>query len=81
MPEHLRALVVILILAAFTFFLAKKITATLISPEQFKRWRNAWIGITLIAFLAGNFWSVSYTHLYQENDGFNHRRSAIQPLA
>ncbi|HOY87917.1 MAG: O-antigen ligase family protein [Methylotenera sp.] len=56
MPENLRALVVILILAAFTFFFARKVTQPLISAEQFRCWRNAWLGVTLIVFLAGNFW-------------------------
>ena len=56
MAEHHRALVVILILAAFTFFFARRATQPLISTEQFKRWRNAWFGVTLIVFLAGNFW-------------------------
>lgn len=56
MPENLRALLVILILAAFTFFFVRKITHLLISTEQFRRWRNAWFGVTLIVFLAGNFW-------------------------
>jgi hypothetical protein len=27
-----------------------------ISKEQFNRWRNTWIALTLIAFLSGNFW-------------------------
>ena len=56
MPEQLRALVVILILAAFTFFFARKMTASIIATDQFNRWRNAWLGVTLILFLAGNFW-------------------------
>jgi O-antigen ligase len=56
MPEHLRALIVILLLAIFTFTFAKKMLESLISPQQFKRWRNAWLIVTLIVFLAGNFW-------------------------
>lgn len=56
MPEHLRALVVILFLATFTFLYARKAFAAEIQPDEFKRWRNAWYAITLIAFLAHNFW-------------------------
>lgn len=57
MPEHLRALIIILLLAIFIFTFAKKTVESLISPQQFKRWRNAWLIITLIVFLAGNFWA------------------------
>ena len=56
MPEHIRALVVILVIAAFTFYFAKKAVVPFISSPQFNHWRNAWFAITLTAFLAGNFW-------------------------
>jgi O-antigen ligase len=56
MPEYLRALVVILLIAAFTFAFAKKAIVPVILNERFNRWRNAWFAITLIAFLSHNFW-------------------------
>jgi len=56
MPEQYRALPVILILAFFSFFFSKKIVESQTSPDQFKLWRNTWFIITLIAFLANNFW-------------------------
>lgn len=28
----------------------------MVSEQQFNRWRNTWIALTLIVFLAGNFW-------------------------
>jgi hypothetical protein len=56
MPEHIRALVVILVIAIFTFYFSKKAAKPFISTQQFNRWRNAWLAITLVAFLAGNFW-------------------------
>jgi len=56
MPEYLRALVVILLLATFTFAFAKKAIGPLISPQLFHCWRNAWFAVTLIAFLSYNFW-------------------------
>ncbi|HOY71190.1 MAG TPA: O-antigen ligase family protein [Methylotenera sp.] len=56
MPEQLRSLIYIVLLALIAFFFAKKITASIVSEQQFNRWRNTWIALTFIAFLAGNFW-------------------------
>ena len=57
MPEHLRALVVILVLATVVFAFAKAPACTLASTTgDFERRRNLWFGITLAAFLAHNFW-------------------------
>jgi len=56
-PEHLRALVFILLLAGVVFALAKSpITALANSPQDFARRRNLWFALTLSAFLAHNFW-------------------------
>lgn len=56
MPEYLRALIVILLIASIVFAFAKKAIAPLILNERLERWRNAWLAITLIAFLSQNFW-------------------------
>lgn len=57
MPEHLRALVVILVLASAIFSFAKRpLCAVAMTREDFVRRRNLWFTITLIAFLAHNFW-------------------------
>lgn len=57
MPEHLRALVVILILATTVFLIAKvPACAQASNPADFDRRRNLWFAITLIAFLAHSFW-------------------------
>jgi O-antigen ligase len=56
MPEHIRSLIVILLIASFIFFFAKKALGTTLTNEEFSRWRNAWFSITLIAFLSSNFW-------------------------
>ena len=57
MPEHLRALVVILALSAGVFLFAKApATALAMAPKDFERRRNLWFAITLTAFLAHNFW-------------------------
>src|SRR6267378_3435893 len=57
MPEHLRALVVILVLSSAVFALAKTpACAMACAAADFERRRNLWFGITLAAFLAYNFW-------------------------
>lgn len=56
MPEHFRALIVILTIGILVFFYEKKAIRPLLLPEEFSRWRNAWFAITLIAFLSQNFW-------------------------
>ena len=57
MPEHLRALVAIVAIALATFWLAAKpMCAVIMTTDDYRRRRNAWFGMTLAAFLAGNFW-------------------------
>lgn len=57
MPEHLRALVFILILATVVFAVARKpATALAMGAAEFDRRRNFWYALTLCAFLAHNFW-------------------------
>lgn len=57
MPEHLRTLIVILVLAAAVFAFAKAPACAAASAAgDFDRRRNLWLGITLMAFLAHNFW-------------------------
>lgn len=57
MPEHLRALVVIVVIASIVFALAKvPLCAEAVAFEDFKRRRNLWFAVTLIAFFAHNFW-------------------------
>jgi hypothetical protein len=57
MPEHLRALVVILALATTVFAFAKTpVCALATTAQDFNRRRNLWFAITLTAFLAHNFW-------------------------
>jgi hypothetical protein len=58
MPEHLRALFVILGLATVVFACAKgPACASAMAAGDFERRRNLWFAITLIAFLAHNFWA------------------------
>ncbi len=57
MPEHLKALVVVLGIALPVFAIARgPLTAALIAPEDYSRRRNAWLLITLVLFLAHNYW-------------------------
>ncbi len=57
MPEHLRALVVVLGLAGIVFALARTpVTAQSMAVQDFVRRRNLWFAITLIAYLSHNFW-------------------------
>lgn len=57
MPEHLKALAVIMGLAALVFTLVKQpACAIATTASDFARRRNLWFAITLTAFLAHNFW-------------------------
>ncbi len=57
MPDHLRALPVVLLLAAAVYAFSKAPACALASTAaDFNRRRNLWFGITLTAFLAHNFW-------------------------
>jgi hypothetical protein len=57
MPAHLKALVVILGLAIVVFAFCKApVCAQACTRGDYERRRNLWIAVTLIAFLAHNFW-------------------------
>src|SRR6266568_2946820 len=57
MPEYLKALVVILVLATVVFAFAKAPVCSIVSTAgDFERRRNLWFGLTLVVFLAHNFW-------------------------
>ena len=56
MQEHIRALIVIIILSSIGFALAKKIAQQDVLATDFNRWRNVWFAVTITAFLSQNFW-------------------------
>ncbi|MFJ4349125.1 O-antigen ligase family protein [Pseudomonas sp. NPDC089401] len=56
MPEQFRALIVILFLASVVFFLARRPASDLIPDRDFKRRRNLWLLVTLVAFFSFSFW-------------------------
>jgi O-antigen ligase len=56
MPEHFRALIVILVLAGIVFVIARRPAADLIPDRSFTRRRNLWFVLTLLAFVSHSFW-------------------------
>ena len=56
MPEHLRALIVILALACIVFAFARRPAADLISYSEFVRRRNLWLALLVLAYLSHSFW-------------------------
>lgn len=56
MPDHLRALVVILIVATLIFVGARIATSTLMANADFIRRRNIWLALTLVSYLSHSFW-------------------------
>ena len=60
MPDHIKGLVVILILASTFFAFAKQPSCTIIEAGDFTRRRNVWLAITLAAFLSPNFWVYTF---------------------
>ncbi len=55
MPEHIRALVVILILASSIYAFAHRSACAISDAGDFIRRRNLWFALTLLAFLAHSF--------------------------
>lgn len=56
MPEHLRSLIIILVLATIFFAFARRSACAITEAGNFKRRRNLWFSLTITAFLAHNFW-------------------------
>ncbi len=59
MPENIRALVVILIIASTTFFIATQSGSSLINRKEATSQRNLWLIIISLAFISFNFWVYS----------------------
>jgi O-antigen ligase len=57
MPEHLRALIVILFLAGMAFHIANRLAGSWVSLPDLARRRNLWFVLTLLAFLTHSFWA------------------------
>src|SRR5579864_6853286 len=57
MMLSLKELVVVWVIAAVVFRVAKPIALSFIDPNDFLRRRNAWLALTATAFLAPGFWA------------------------
>lgn len=60
MPEHIRALTVILVLAMIFFAFARQPSIVIIDNQDFTRKRNLWLLLTITAFLSYNFWVFTF---------------------
>ena len=56
MPVTVKELAIVAVLAAIVFQVAKSFAPLFISREDFARRRNAWYLLTVVGFLAPNFW-------------------------
>lgn len=56
MPVHIRAFIVVIIIAIVTFVIMAKPARQIVTNTDFKRLRNLWLAVTCTAFLVGNFW-------------------------
>ncbi len=60
MPGHLKALIVILLLASVIFAFARAPAHAMVDRADYDRRRNLWFGLTLIAFLAYDYWLYAF---------------------
>lgn len=60
MPEYIRALIVILVLATIVFTFAHRSACDITGREDFIRRRNLWFALTLAAFLTQNYWLYTF---------------------
>lgn len=56
MPEHLRALIALLVLAGAAWFAIQPGIVRATSGATARQWRNLWFGCTVAAFVVGSFW-------------------------
>lgn len=56
MPEHIRSLIVILLLASVIFVIAHRTASEILEAHNYTRRRNLWIALTIVAFVSGSFW-------------------------
>jgi len=55
MPENIKILIVILVLAVPAFYTGQQIARSVNTDREFAVWRNAWFAVTITAFLSLNF--------------------------
>lgn len=56
MPENIRVLIVVIVLATAFFAFTRKTACAIAEEGDFVRRRNLWFALTLAAFLSYNFW-------------------------
>lgn len=56
MPEHIRALIVVLVVSSLVWLSVRPAMVQIVSPQTFARWRALWYITTLAWFLAYSFW-------------------------
>lgn len=56
MPEHIRALVVVLLVSSVVWLFVRPAIVQIITPATFSRWRTLWYITTLAWFLSHSFW-------------------------
>ena len=56
MPEHLRALIVLIVLAYIGFALLIPAAKELNFQREIKTWRAWWYAVTVSAFVVSNYW-------------------------
>lgn len=56
MPEHIRALLVVLVLGSLVWVAVRPAMVQVISAQTFSSWRMLWYAATLAWFLANSFW-------------------------
>ena len=54
MPENIKALLVIIVIALAGFKFAKKASANFVAEETFNQWRKIWFIVTIAAFTIPN---------------------------
>lgn len=54
MPEIIRALIVVLVLAGPAFYFSERLSSSAIAHREFAVWRNAWFAFTIAGFLSGS---------------------------
>ena len=55
MPDNIKALIVVLVLAAPAFYISRQLAASVITPREFAVWRNVWIAVTVAGFLCSDY--------------------------
>lgn len=56
MPEHIRALIVVLVVSSLVWLAVRPAMVQIVSSRTFARWRTLWYVTTLAWFLAHSFW-------------------------